>query len=145
MKMSEKYPKYYKPVPKNTESLDVYAVCQMFPVDDATGCINHARKKLLVPGTRTGGKSALDDIREARDTLNRYLELHEKGAMDNEQIKAKLVSDTAVAECIAAKHAIYDKTKKEFDAKVDKAVASYMEEFNPAPPVFLSPPRNPKE
>lgn len=74
--MSQKYPKYYKVIPEGTESVDVYAICQMFPVQDDTGCINHARKKLLVPGTRTGGKSMYKDIKEARDTLNRWLELH---------------------------------------------------------------------
>jgi hypothetical protein len=74
--MSDRYPKYYKRIPKGIESVDIYAICQMFPVDDATGCINHARKKLLIPGTRTGGKSMYKDIKEARDTLNRWLELN---------------------------------------------------------------------
>lgn len=74
--MAEKYPKYYKAVPAGVECIDVYAVCAMFPVQDDTGCINHARKKLLVPGTRTGGKSFHDDIKEARDTLTRWLELN---------------------------------------------------------------------
>lgn len=74
--MSDKYPKYYKAIPAGVTEIDVYAVCNLFPVNDATGCINHARKKLLVPGTRTGGKSFRDDIREARDTLNRWLELN---------------------------------------------------------------------
>jgi len=73
--MSLKYPKYYKPV-GNLKEVDVYAVCKLFPVADNTGCINHARKKLLVPGTRTGGKSFRDDIKEARDTLTRWLELN---------------------------------------------------------------------
>lgn len=73
--MSVRYPKYYKQIPHGVVELDVYAVCAMFPVQDDTGCINHARKKLLVPGTRTGGKSFYDDVREARDTLNRYLEI----------------------------------------------------------------------
>jgi hypothetical protein len=73
--MSQKYPKYYKLV-GNLKEVDVYAVCKLFPVADNTGCINHARKKLLVPGTRTGGKSFRDDIKEARDTLTRWLELN---------------------------------------------------------------------
>ena len=47
----------------------------MFPVDDPTGCILHARKKLLIPGVRSGGKSMLKDVIEARDTLNRYIDL----------------------------------------------------------------------
>jgi hypothetical protein len=75
MPMSQKYPKYYKPIPNGMEEVDTYAVNLMFPVDDPTGCIIHARKKLLVPGSRTGGKTFRDDVREARDTLTRYLEL----------------------------------------------------------------------
>jgi hypothetical protein len=78
--MAKKYPKYYKRVPAGVTELDVYGVCQMFPVADDTGCINHARKKLLVPGTRTGGKSFYDDIKEARDTLNRWLELNKEAS-----------------------------------------------------------------
>ena len=117
MKMSEKYPKYYKTVPKGVESLDVYAVCQMFPVNDPTGCINHARKKLLVPGTRTGGKSMIDDIKEARDTLNRYLEL----VIDTQRI---------------AEH-------KELDSKMQSAmIAAYKEQMNvfQKPPIFEAAP-----
>lgn len=82
VQMSSKYPKYYKPIPPGTTDLDVYGVCQMFPVKDDTGCINHARKKLLVPGTRTGGKSFRDDIKEARDTLTRWLELNPVGEFE---------------------------------------------------------------
>lgn len=70
-----KYPKYHRPIPAGATSLDTYAVNAMFPVDDPTGCILHARKKLLVPGVRTGGKSLRDDVKEARDTLTRYLEI----------------------------------------------------------------------
>ncbi len=74
--MAERYPKYYKQIPKGVDCLDVYAVCEMFPVKDDSGAINHARKKLLVTGTRTGGKTFYDDIKEARDTLTRWLEMH---------------------------------------------------------------------
>lgn len=70
------YPKYYKAVPKGWEFMDTYAVNILFPVDDPSGCILHARKKLLVPGVRSGGKSMRKDISEARDTLNRWLELN---------------------------------------------------------------------
>lgn len=71
-----KYPKYYKAIPKGWESIDVYGVCKLFPIKDDTGCIHHAIKKLLIPGTRTGGKNFYEDIKEARDTLNRWLELN---------------------------------------------------------------------
>lgn len=76
-KLSELYPKYYKPLPPGVDSseVDTYVVNLMFPVEDSTGCILHARKKLLIPGVRSGGKSMLKDITEARDTLNRYIDL----------------------------------------------------------------------
>jgi hypothetical protein len=72
--MSSKYPKYYKDV-GNLKEVDVYAVHMLFEVDDTSGAIQHASKKLLLSGVRTGGKSQYDDVREARDTLNRWLEL----------------------------------------------------------------------
>lgn len=70
------YPKYHKAIPKEWETIDTYAVGVLFPVEDPSGCILHARKKLLVPGVRTGGKSMYQDIKEARDTLNRWLQLY---------------------------------------------------------------------
>lgn len=73
--MAEKYPKYYKSVGDQTE-IDVYAVHNMFEISDPSGCIQHASKKLLLSGSRTGGKSAFQDIKEARDTLTRWLQLN---------------------------------------------------------------------
>lgn len=74
--LSEKYPNYYKPVGELTE-IDVYAVHHLFNIQDASGCIHHASKKLLLSGMRTGGKSAYEDIKEASDTLKRWLQLNE--------------------------------------------------------------------
>jgi hypothetical protein len=74
--MSQKYPQYYKPV-GDLKEIDVYAVHHLFDIQDPSGCIQHASKKLLLSGVRTGGKSALKDIKEARDTLTRYIQLHE--------------------------------------------------------------------
>lgn len=76
-----KYPAYFKPVSGMTH-LDVYAVHMLFDVNDPSGCIQHASKKLLLSGVRTGGKSAYKDIKEARDTLNRYLELYKDASPD---------------------------------------------------------------
>lgn len=76
--VAQKYPKYYKAIPKDWDSIDVYGICKLFPVKDDSGCIHHALKKLLVPGVRTGGKSFYNDIQEARDTLNRWLELNKE-------------------------------------------------------------------
>lgn len=73
--MSEKYPKYFKDVGNLTE-VDVYAVHHLFRINDPSGAIQHASKKLLLSGERTGGKSMHKDISEARDTLTRWLQLN---------------------------------------------------------------------
>lgn len=72
--LSQKYPRYYKNVAHLTE-VDVYQVHNLFGISDHSGAIHHASKKLLLAGVRTGGKPAIEDIREARDTLTRYLEI----------------------------------------------------------------------
>lgn len=74
--MSSKYPKYYKSVEHLTE-IDVYAVHHLFNVNDPSGAIQHASKKLLLSGSRNGGKSFFKDIEEARDTLTRWLQLNQ--------------------------------------------------------------------
>ena len=73
--MSEKYPKYFKDVGTLTE-VDVYAVHHLFQINDPSGAVQHASKKLLLSGVRTGGKSMRKDISEARDTLTRWLQLN---------------------------------------------------------------------
>lgn len=73
--LAQKYPKYYKPVGQLTE-IDVYAVHKLFEIEDPSGAIQHASKKLLLSGVRTGNKSKFKDILEARDTLNRWIELN---------------------------------------------------------------------
>ena len=66
-----KYPHYFKSV-SHLETVDVYRVLSLFQVNDP--CIQHAIKKLLCAGDR-GDKSMIKDITEARDTLNRHLEM----------------------------------------------------------------------
>lgn len=73
--MSELYPKYYKDF-SGVDEADVYLVHDRFKIEDHSGCLHHASKKLLLSGVRTGGKSKFDDVREARDTLNRWLEIN---------------------------------------------------------------------
>ncbi len=73
--LAETYPQYYKSVGNLTE-IDVYATHMLFNIQDPSGCIQHASKKLLLSGVRTGGKSAYKDIQEARDTINRWLQLN---------------------------------------------------------------------
>jgi hypothetical protein len=81
-KLSELYPQYYKRLPTDVsrDEVDTYVINLMFPVEDPTGCILHARKKLLIPGVRSGGKTMLKDVKEARDSLNRYIALMEAQA-----------------------------------------------------------------
>ena len=73
--MKDKYPKYYKDVSELTE-IDVYQTHELFQVQDCSGCLHHASKKILLPGVRTGGKERVEDIREARDTLTRWLQIN---------------------------------------------------------------------
>lgn len=73
--LSQLYPAYYKDV-SELDEIDVYATHLVFQINDPSGCIHHSSKKLLLSGARTGGKPAWKDIKEARDTLTRYLQLH---------------------------------------------------------------------
>jgi hypothetical protein len=75
--LAAKYPKYYKSTQGMTE-VDVYAVLKIFDIQDPSGALHHATKKLLLSGVRTGGKTKQQDITEARDTLNRWLELNKE-------------------------------------------------------------------
>lgn len=72
--VERKHSHYFKDV-RHLDYIDVYQVCKLFPVDDDSGAITHATKKLLVAGGRGAGKDAIKDITEARDTLNRYLQI----------------------------------------------------------------------
>ena len=75
--IAERYPQYYKSV-RHLEHVDVYQVHQLFEIEDPSGCIQHASKKLLLSGARTGGKPKCKDIEEARDTLTRWLEIQDE-------------------------------------------------------------------
>lgn len=68
-----KHSHYHKDV-SLYDTIDVYAVCKIFDVQDTSGCLQHAIKKLLVTGKR-GHKDRKTDIQNAIDTLNRLLKL----------------------------------------------------------------------
>jgi hypothetical protein len=74
---ADKYSKYYKDV-RHLDSVDVYRVLSLFDCDRHGHAIGHAAKKLLLSGERTGRKSVEDDVREAVDTLKRWLEMREE-------------------------------------------------------------------
>lgn len=66
------YEKYFKDV-SGYDVIDVYRTHRIFGLNDEVLC--HASKKLLLSGVRTGGKTLEQDVREARDTLNRWIEM----------------------------------------------------------------------
>jgi hypothetical protein len=67
---------YHREVP--TKTIDVYRVLLAFNVTDP--CIQHAVKKLLVPGLRLGGKTTEKDVAEAIWSLQRWQEMREEEA-----------------------------------------------------------------
>lgn len=69
-----RFPKYWKALPALWKAIDTYRINVLFPITgDDSGRLLHARKKLLVPGTRTGGKTLYTDIAEAHATLGAWL------------------------------------------------------------------------
>lgn len=71
--VKRKHSHYFKDV-RHLDYIDVYQVCKLFEVDDPSHCTQHSIKKLLMSGKR-GAKDKMKDIIEARDTLNRYLQI----------------------------------------------------------------------
>lgn len=69
--MSDNHQHYKKDV-RHLSFVDVYRVLQLFDVTDP--CIQHAVKKLLCAGQR-GAKTQEQDVREAVDTLHRWLQM----------------------------------------------------------------------
>lgn len=72
--LSMRYPNEYKSIGDMTE-LDVFAINQMFQIQDPSGCLQHAIRKLLLSG---GQANPQINIREARDTLTRWLQLNQE-------------------------------------------------------------------
>lgn len=71
--VDKKHNHYFKYCPY--EYIDVYRVSRLFEVNDAA--LDHALKKILCSGER-GVKDRVQDIEEAIDTLNRWLELEKE-------------------------------------------------------------------
>jgi hypothetical protein len=68
------FPHYFREVPETTSHVDVYWVLKAWNVTDP--CVQHSVKKLLCTGQR-GVKSRLVDLTEARNSLNRAIELEQ--------------------------------------------------------------------
>ncbi len=65
------YPHYFREVPRNTTHVDISWVLRAW---DVPCCEGHAIKKLMASGKR-GGKDKLQDLKEARDSISRAIEL----------------------------------------------------------------------
>jgi hypothetical protein len=61
--------------------VDIYEICNRFKVNDPSGCVQHAIKKLLVAGKRNGGKTQLQDYQEVVRTMKRKIDLLEKATI----------------------------------------------------------------
>lgn len=68
--------KYSRPIGRDKDGLsDVYDVLEAFMV--MCPARQHAIKKILMPGAR-GSKTVLDDLREAKQSIERAIELQTK-------------------------------------------------------------------
>lgn len=68
-----KHSHYHKNV-SQYDTIDIYALCKIFDIQDPSGCTQHAIKKLLVTGQR-GHKDRLRDLQDVIDTVKRLVEL----------------------------------------------------------------------
>lgn len=74
---------YHKPCPKCQKALDLYDILEMYNPPHA---IAHAVKKLLVLGKRSGGKTAIQDAKEAIWSIKRWIEQWEAEEKRNANI-----------------------------------------------------------
>lgn len=72
--LQKTYPALYRTVGDVTE-IDTYAIHRLFQVQDYSGCLQKASTHILLSGT---SKCIYHDIREARDTLTRWLQLNQE-------------------------------------------------------------------
>ena len=70
-----KHSHYFRDVSALKE-IDVYRTLELWGITDP--CLQHALKKLLVPGKRGAGKDMAKDVQEAIDSLQRWQEMREE-------------------------------------------------------------------
>jgi hypothetical protein len=68
------WPHYFRRVPAGVTHIDIYRVLEMWPCSPP---LQHAVKKLLCAGAR-GSKDRLKDLREAKDSISRAIEMIEE-------------------------------------------------------------------
>lgn len=100
-----KHSKYKKPIPPGLKYLDVYRVCRIFQVNDSSGAIQHALKKLLCPGQR-GVKDRAQDLQEVIDSLKELQVMDDEFAEKAEPAPEKPVGEPVPQKLIDADPAI---------------------------------------
>ena len=73
--LPDRNPYHFRSVKELTE-VDVFAVHHIFAMNDPSGALHYASRKLLLSGVGVEGGPNYNDIRKARDTLTRWLELN---------------------------------------------------------------------
>lgn len=61
------------------EDIDVFLIHHLFEINDPSGAIQEASKLLLLCGQRDDDKTPYEVAIEARDILNRFIQIHELG------------------------------------------------------------------
>lgn len=134
-----KHSHYFKST-RNLTEVDVYRVCDLFKVTDHSGCIQHAIKKLLLPGNR-GIKTEAQDIQEAVDTLNRKLEMLREDASPNKpgviysQDSPPIRADSAhglLRALVAAQETLFKINRKSPDVEVSETIEKVVEAIGKA-------------
>lgn len=77
-----KHSHYHKDV-SHLKTIDVYRVIELWEVTSPS--IQHALKKLLIPGGRGAGKDMAKDIQEAIDSLVRWQEMQVENSLAKDQ------------------------------------------------------------
>jgi len=96
-KMAEDYPAYWRRLPEHWKAVDTYRVDELYPLPSSR--LYHARKKLLVPGVRTGGKSLYDDVKEAHRTIGDWLAANKPGQKAGGQCHSAAIPTTPTCPC----------------------------------------------
>lgn len=98
------YSKYFRDV-SHLSKVDVYRVLELFDVTDHA--LGHAAKKLLLGGMRTGGKGQVVDVMEARDTLNRWLEMQAEDGIVTPGTNASTWTPKDDRKMVSTKHSVW--------------------------------------
>lgn len=98
------YNKYFRDV-SHLSTVDVYRVLELFDVTDHA--LGHAAKKLLLAGLRTGGKGQVVDVMEARDTLNRWLEMQAEDGIVTPGTSASTRTPKDDCKMVSTKHSVW--------------------------------------